>query len=202
MKLLVGLGNPGPRYQATRHNVGARVVERFAETRGIPLDESRFEGRFGRGHLARTRAGAEATSLELSILTPATFMNRSGGAVVEALDRLGMEAADLLVVLDDVDLPFGRLRIRPKGSAGGHRGLSDVIECVGHGEFPRLRFGVGRSEQPLDTADWVLQAFSREEERVLRGRIDTAAEAVEATLVDGVVPAMTRYNRAPESESR
>ena len=129
MKLLVGLGNPGPRYAATRHNVGFRVVECWAGRHGLRVEESRYGGRFGR---TRLPAAAEGPGCEVAVLEPLGWMNRSGAAVAEALGDLPVAdpAADVLVVLDDVDLPFGRLRLRPSGGAGGHRGLTDVLERV------------------------------------------------------------------------
>jgi PTH1 family peptidyl-tRNA hydrolase len=195
VKLVVGLGNPGPRYAATRHNVGFRVVERFAARRGIPLDQHRFGGRFGRATVALGAAGR----LDVGILEPERFMNRSGQVVAEAIGLLpiGPLEQDLLVVFDDVDLPFGRLRLRPGGSAGGHRGLSDVIAHLGRDDFPRLRFGVGRPAVPMDTADWVLQRFSAEEEAQLAERIDAAAAALDDALAFGVAAAMNRVNREP-----
>ena len=197
MKLVVGLGNPGRRYQATRHNVGFRIVERFAASRGIELGERRFEGRFGRGSVPV----AGAASLDVGILEPQTWMNHSGRSVAEALGALPVDdpPQDLLVVLDDVDLPFGRLRVRPAGGAGGHRGLADVIEALGRSDLPRLRFGVGRPEIPLETADWVLQPFSEEEAAELPARIATASEALGVALLEGVPAAMNRFNPDPAS---
>jgi PTH1 family peptidyl-tRNA hydrolase len=199
VKLVVGLGNPGPRYAATRHNVGFRVALRFAEQRGIALDQHRFGGRFGRAS-ATLRAGLR---FDVAILLPESFMNRSGQSVSEAVGLLpiGPLEQDLLVVYDDVDLPFGRLRLRPGGSAGGHRGLSDVIVCLGRDDFPRLRFGVGRPGVPMETADWVLQRFSAEEEAGLGERIDAAAAAIEAAFIDGVTAAMNHVNRDPAAAS-
>ena len=193
VKLVVGLGNPGRRYAATRHNVGFRVVERWAARRGVALSERRFEGRFGRGELAGP------PRVQVGVLEPETWMNRSGEAVAEALRWLPVDElpSDLLVVLDDVDLPLGRLRIRPSGSSGGHRGLADVIERLGREDFPRLRFGVGRPAEGWDTADWVLAPFSRDEERALGGAIEAAADAVDAVLTRGVRAAMDRFNAAP-----
>ena len=198
MKLVVGLGNPGPRYAGTRHNVGFQVLERLAARRGVALDEQRFQGRFGRGWLPTP--GGEA--LELGLLEPLTYMNASGAAVVEALADLpvGEPSEDLLVVFDDVDLPFGRLRLRPRGGAGGQKGVADIIERMGSREFPRLRFGIGRPEGPVDTTNWVLSAFSSEERAALPGRLEAAAEAVEAALVEGVPAAMNRVNRDPEAD--
>ena len=199
MKLVVGLGNPGPRYAGTRHNVGFRVASRFAEQHGIALDTRRFGGRFGRAS-AELGGGAR---LDVGVLLPETFMNCSGRVVSEALALLpvGPLEEDLLVVFDDVDLPFGRLRLRPGGSAGGHRGLADVIACLGREDFPRLRFGVGRPGVPMDTADWVLQRFSAEEESQLGERIDAAAAAIASALALGVSAAMNRVNRDPAAAS-
>jgi PTH1 family peptidyl-tRNA hydrolase len=199
VKLVVGLGNPGPRYAATRHNVGFRVAQRFADRHGIALDPHRFGGRFGR---ASAELGAGSRS-DVGILLPESFMNRSGQVVSEALRMLPIEAleADLLVVLDDVDLPFGRLRLRPGGGAGGHRGLGDVIACLGREDFPRLRFGVGRPLVAMETADWVLQRFSAAEEQELAERIDAAAAAIETALALGIGPAMNRVNRSPAAPS-
>lgn len=199
MKLIVGLGNPGRRYALTRHNIGSRVVERFADERGIELTSRKFGGRFGRGSVA----GPGGSRLDVGLLEPETYMNRSGDCVSEALRFLPVEdlGSDLLVVLDDVDLPFGRLRIRKRGGAAGHRGLAHIIERLGRSDFPRLRFGVGRPSGPMDTADYVLQRFSPDEEEVLDGRIAEAAEALEAILIEGLTPAMNRYNRGPASEA-
>ena len=157
MKLVVGLGNPGARYADTRHNVGFAVVERVAARAGVGLSGERFSGRFGLGRVAGQDVG---------LLLPMTFMNRSGEALAAALEAFSQldPAADLLVVFDDLDLPFGRLRMRRFGGAGGHRGMEDLIRALGHGEFPRLRFGVGRPPAGLDPVDWVLSPFADAEE--------------------------------------
>ncbi len=195
MKIVVGLGNPGRRYAATRHNVGARIVDRFAVGCGIALSERRFDGRFGLGRVAAQ--APDAPDLDVALLIPETYMNRSGGAVAEALRGLPVEdiGEDLLVVVDDLDLPFGRLRIRPRGGTAGHRGLEDIAARIGSSDFPRLRFGIGRPEDERSAVDWVLDAFTEAEEVALQQRIPLAAEAVGAILVDGVVPSMNRYNR-------
>ena len=186
---MVGLGNPGPRYANTRHNVGFRVVQRFAADHGISLDQEDFGGHFGRGRLR-----AE-TDVEVAVLLPLTFMNLSGDAVAEAVATLPVEQpGDLFLAFDDVDLPFGRLRIRKGGGAGGHNGLGNVIERLGRKDCPRLRFGVGRPQGGHETRDWVLEGFSREEERVLPERVGRAAEAIFVALTDGVDIAMNRFN--------
>ncbi len=190
MRLVVGLGNPGGRYASTRHNVGFRAVERLGRRHGIELEEERFEGRFGAGWIA---------GHEVALLLPGTFMNASGRSVAAAVEALGLEdpARHLIVVLDDADLPFGRLRLRARGSDGGHNGLADVLGRLGSQEVPRLRFGIGRPGEPVDTVDWVLAPFAPEEERRLGGLLERAAEALECFLEDGAGPAMSRFNGPP-----
>ncbi len=191
MRLVVGLGNPGPRYEDTRHNVGFRLVERFAKRCSIALNEARYDGRLGRGWLP-------GRGEEVGVFEPLRYMNCSGDPVAQALAGLGVEdpAQDLLVVYDDVDLPFGRLRLRPAGGAGGHNGVSDIIEALDSQSFARLRFGVGRSDAILDTADWVLAPFSSQEAAAIPGRLAVGAEAIEISLLEGVEVAMNRFNRA------
>jgi PTH1 family peptidyl-tRNA hydrolase len=190
VKLIVGLGNPGRRYARTRHNVGFLVVERLAERHRIPLDQRAYDGRLGRGHVG---AGS------VVLLEPLTFMNASGDSVASACQGLGLEdvSRDLVLVYDDVDLPFGRLRVRPGGSSGGHRGVHDVIECLGRADFARLRFGVGRSE--VETVDHVLRGFTKAEESGMARHLDRAVEALETVLREGVGQAMNRFN-APLAE--
>lgn len=194
MKLLVGLGNPGRRYARTRHNVGWRVAERFAADCGVRLDREEHGGRYGEGRL---RCADRA--LEVGVLLPQGFMNLSGDAVAEALAGLPVEDPrnDLLVVYDDVDLPFGRLRLRPGGGAGGHRGLTHVIERLGRKDFPRLRLGVGRPPDGTDTVEWVLQSFSPDEEAALPALVERAAQAAASALCDGIGAAMNAWNRDP-----
>jgi PTH1 family peptidyl-tRNA hydrolase len=218
MKIVVGLGNPGRRYAATRHNIGARIVDRFAGDRGFALSEHRFESRFGLGRIPSKavrppegpaeepgegpgEGSGEGPGLEVALLVPETYMNRSGRAVAEALSSLPVEdiREDMLVVVDDLDLPFGQLRIRPRGSSAGHRGLEDIAERIGSNDFPRLRFGIGRPEAEISAVDWVLDAFSKAEEAALEERIPVAAEAVGSILIDGVVPSMNRYNRGSDA---
>jgi PTH1 family peptidyl-tRNA hydrolase len=196
VKLVVGLGNPGRRYAATRHNVGYRVVEAFAARHEIALSGRKFSGRFGRGRVGLC---------DVAVLEPETFMNLSGAAVAEAVRLLPMGDldTDLLVVSDDVDLPFGRLRLRPGGGAGGHKGLRDIIDHLGQEGFPRLRFGVGRPAHPSkDTADWVLEAFGPEEERALPARVEDAARAISTFVESGIRAAMNQWNREAEGAQR
>jgi PTH1 family peptidyl-tRNA hydrolase len=188
VKLVVGLGNPGPAYASTRHNIGFRVVECLARLAGVGLHAERFAGRFGSGRVG---------PLGVAVLEPQTFMNRSGDCVAAALDELeGVDPGrDLVVVYDDLDLPLGRLRVRAGGGPGGHRGMASIIERVGSKDFARLRFGIGRPPAGCDVVDHVLQRFSSDEERSLTPRIPLAVEALEAILAEGAEAAMNRFNR-------
>lgn len=190
MKLVVGLGNPGPEYAETRHNAGFRIVERLAARHGLRLrPERRFHGRFGDGVVRGVAVG---------VLEPHTWMNLSGRAVVAAVDALplGELASDLLVVVDDLDLPFGRLRVRPGGGAGGQKGLADIQERLGRSDFPRLRFGIGRPAPGVDPVEHVLAPFAPAEAEALDERLEAATDAIESVLVDGVAIAMNRFNAA------
>jgi PTH1 family peptidyl-tRNA hydrolase len=187
MRLIVGLGNPGARYREARHNVGYRVVECLAERAGISLDETRYEGRFGRGFLA---------GQEVALLLPETFMNGSGEAVLQAVVGLSLEdpGRQLLVILDDIDLPVGRLRVRGGGGDGGQRGLRDILERLESTGVPRLRVGVGRPPAGVDPVDWVLQPFAPADLQPLERAVPRAAEAVVCLLEEGLASAMDRFN--------
>ncbi len=196
MKLIVGLGNPGPRYEATRHNVGVRVLEALAARLGARLDERRYRGRSAEAGLAGER---------ILLLAPETWMNRSGEAVAEALvAHPGLEpASDLLVLFDDADLPLGRLRLRARGTSGGHNGLGDVLERLAVDTVPRLRFGIGRPDGPEDTVDWVLTPFAPDEEALLARALPRAVDAALCFVQEGIAPAMNRFNGPwPEPEPR
>jgi PTH1 family peptidyl-tRNA hydrolase len=192
MKLIVGLGNPGPRYARTRHNIGARVVAALASELGVSLaEEERFFAHFGAGRIADVPVG---------LLLPETWMNASGGSVAPAASALGLEdvSRDLIVAVDDVDLPFGRLRVRARGSDGGQRGLRDVLAALGREDVPRLRIGVGRAADPArDTKNYVLDAFSPEEEAALPKLIQRACAALKCFATDGATEAANRYNGLP-----
>lgn len=195
MKLVVGLGNPGPEYAETRHNAGFRVVERLAARHGIALRrERRFAGLFGEGI---------ASGVAVGLLEPQTWMNLSGQAVVAAVDALplGDLTSSLVVVYDDLDLPFGRLRVRPGGGAGGHNGLADIQERLGRSDFPRVRFGIGRPAAGADPVDYVLAPFDAEQRAALDAHVGRAADAVEAILVEGVARAMNRHNASRAEEA-
>ena len=183
MKLIVGLGNPGQRYERTRHNVGFRVVDELASRWGIGIGRERFHAWAGDGEIRNQR---------VLLLKPTTFMNRSGQSVLAAGRFYRSELADLLVVLDDFSLPLGRMRVRPQGSAGSHNGLSDIIERLGTGEFARLRVGIGNAVG--DPAHYVLERFSEGQETVVRRAVLRAADAAECWLENGPEVAMNQFN--------
>jgi peptidyl-tRNA hydrolase, PTH1 family len=181
--LVVGLGNPGEEYAATRHNVGFRVAEELALRSGKARWRKRWDGT-----IAETEIGGSAALL----LRPMTFMNLSGRCVTRAVRHLGVPLEHLLVVHDDVDLEFGQIKVKQGGGDAGHRGVQSVIAALGGKEFPRLRVGVGRGAG--DTADWVLEEFSRAEREALDELIGRAAQAAEVVVAQGVAAAMNRFN--------
>ena len=183
-RLILGLGNPGERYRETRHNVGFRVVEELARRRGVRV----------RSTECASLVGEDST---LTLALPQTYMNRSGYAARCLLERRGLQPEDLLVVFDDVNLPLGRLRLRPGGSPGGHRGMESVLENLRSAEVPRLRLGVGPADQAVagaELADYVLEPFDRAERESVETMIGRAADACECWLSDGAEAAMNRYN--------
>ena len=190
MKLIVGLGNPGREYRETRHNVGFRVVDEIARRHDLTfaMAPSQVPDAF-----VVKKFGAQP----LLLAKPLTFMNRSGDAVSALSRYYGIEPADLLVVYDDVDLPFTKLRARARGSAGTHNGMRSVIERLGTTEFPRLRLGVGRGDKRRDLADHVLAKFEPDEQSDLEGFIIRAADAAEMFAADGIFKVMNVYNAEP-----
>jgi PTH1 family peptidyl-tRNA hydrolase len=187
VKLIVGLGNPGREYRETRHNVGFMVVDEIAKRHGLTL--AMAPSQVPDAFIAK-RFGADP----LLVAKPLTFMNRSGDAVAALTRYYGIEAGDLLVVVDEVALPFGRLRARARGSAGGHNGLKSCIERLGTMEFPRLRLGVGRGDARRDLADHVLSKFEADEQPALGEFIARAADAAEMFAAEGIAKVMNTYN--------
>ncbi|MDZ7360281.1 MAG: aminoacyl-tRNA hydrolase [candidate division KSB1 bacterium] len=179
--LIVGLGNPGPRYANTRHNVGFKVVERLAERLQLSF-------RPGKGDYLL------ASGATILLMKPLTFMNNSGLAVRHAADDFGLECSRILIVLDDHQLPLGKLRLRTSGSDGGHNGLASVIQHLGTQEIPRLRLGIGAEFAKGEMADYVLSAFSKEEQKRLPEIYDRAVEAALSFINDGVQQAMNKFN--------
>lgn len=184
-RLIVGLGNPGPRYAATRHNVGFHVVAEVAARRGLQLDQEECN--------AEVAAGGD-----LLLALPQTYMNRSGFAVRCLLERRRLAASEVLVVYDDIHLPLGRLRLRPRGGPGGHRGMESVIENLRTQEVARLRCGVvgaGEVVPPEALAEFVLEPFAPSQEPEVEEMVRQAADACEAWLDEGIEAAMNRFNR-------
>ena len=195
-KLVAGLGNPGSDYEATRHNVGFRIVERLAERHGFPAFRRQRRGLFRSGPpWAETRGRLDGC--EVVLLKPLSFMNRSGGPVAKKLDELGLEPEHMLVCYDDFALPLGRLRLRPAGSSGGHNGLQSVIEVLGTERVPRLRFGVQPAGHRGDEVKFVLSPFRPDERRAVQEALDRAADAVVAFCTLVIEAAINRFNGDP-----
>lgn len=184
MKLVVGLGNPGIKYQGTRHNVGYELVDRLAKGGS----NSRFVSKYD-GQLAET----ELDFRRILLLKPETFMNLSGRSVGQAVRFLKLPLADLLIVCDDLSLPLGKLRLRPAGSDGGQKGLRDIAGHLGTDQFPRLRIGIG-DQQDADAADFVLSRFRTAERATIEDTLILAAQAVAVWVTQGIDPAMNRFN--------
>lgn len=196
MRLIVGLGNPGPEYAWTPHNLGFLALDRLAELAGARIERPEAKSLIGRGRLA---------GHEVVLAKPQTFMNVSGLAVRNLLERFECDPSATIVLFDDVALPWGMIRIRERGTAGGHNGMKSIIGALGMMEFTRVRLGV-QPEHPVDDlADFVLRPMRRAAMESAAEMLDTAAEAVQVILTDGVGRAMTRFNHrvkpldAPES---
>jgi len=191
MKLVVGLGNPGPRYEGTRHNIGYAVVDYLAAAPGTASWRGRFQSR-----VAESMEGSEL----LLLMKPETFMNLSGRAVREAIDFYKLTAADLLVVCDDIALPLGKLRARARGSDGGQKGLRNIQEMLGTPEYPRLRIGVGSPGEHWDAADYVLSRFKPAERKAVDDAVAQAAQAVLVWVRKGLDACMNQFNADPQPE--
>ena len=200
MRLIVGLGNPGPEYLWTPHNLGFLVVDELANRAGIRVGRPEAKSLVGRGRLA---------GREVALAKPQTFMNASGMAVRELLERYAADAAEMIVVLDDVALPWGSIRIRRRGSAGSHNGLESILGALGTDEFLRVRLGIQPEHAVRDLAVYVLRPLRKADLESAAEMVATAADAVETILTHGVERAMSRFNRRPaapeppeDSESR
>ena len=185
MRLIVGLGNPGAQYENTRHNVGFMLVDKLAAEFGISAAKSKFEVRYGRGTIE---------DQAVTLAKPMAFMNRSGGPVQKLAAYFKINSKDLIVIHDDIDLAFGRLKIKEKGGHGGHRGLKSIIQAVGEDAFVRLRIGVGRSETGSSVSDHVLGPFYDDESTLLDGILNRARDAVVTILTEGPKTGMNRFN--------
>jgi PTH1 family peptidyl-tRNA hydrolase len=192
IRLVVGLGNPGQAYAAHRHNVGFWCVKRLARDWGIRFKSSRW-ARVGEGRV---------DDQPVVLAKPRTFVNRSGDAAVSLLQRYNLSPPEMLVICDDLELPVGRIRLRPRGGDGGHNGLRDIIYAIDSEDFPRLRIGIGRPRtaegepitHPMVVARYVLGEPEPEEQEALEATVERAAEAVVCVLREGLAVAMNRYN--------
>ena len=187
MKLIVGLGNPGREYRDTRHNVGFRVVDEIARRHGL-------DWAAGPSQVPDTLVAKKFGSEPVLLAKPLTYMNRSGDVVAALARYFEIAFEDLLIVIDEADLPFLRMRARARGSAGGHNGLKSVIERLGTNEFSRLRLGVGRGEGRRDLANHVLARFETDEQADLESFIARAADAAEMFAAEGILKVMNEYN--------
>lgn len=187
MYIIAGLGNPTLQYEGTRHNIGFRTIDRLASRYGITIDTKKHKGLIGKGVIGGQK---------VILVKPQTYMNLSGDCIREVLDYYKEDTDNFIVIYDDISLDVGRLRIRPKGSAGGHNGIKSIIAQLGTDVFPRIKFGVGDKPKGMDLADYVLGHFSSEDNATINDTLDTACDAVEMIIAEGTDKAMNRYNGA------
>jgi PTH1 family peptidyl-tRNA hydrolase len=192
MKVIVGLGNPGKNYEGSRHNTGFNVVDRLAEEENIDFSKKKFKGLIGEGRIGNEK---------VILLKPQTYMNLSGESVRELCDFYHLTAEDIIVVYDDISLPPGGLRIREKGSAGGHNGIKNIILHMNTDKFVRVKVGVGDKPKGWDLADYVLSCFAEDIQPIMNESVKKAAEAVKIIISDGVREAMNKCNFIPKPEN-
>ena len=193
MKAIIGLGNPGIKYAGTRHNIGFDTVTALADKYNIKIKDKKFNGLVGEGFIEGEK---------VMLVQPQTFMNLSGECVGLIAGFYKLEPEDIIVICDDINLDTGRLRIRAKGSAGGHNGLKNIIAHLGTETFPRIRIGVGEKTEGWDLADYVLARFSKDDEPIMREAIKNAVGAVETWISDDIGTAMNRYNINPNPKPK
>ncbi|TCL61047.1 PTH1 family peptidyl-tRNA hydrolase [Kineothrix alysoides] len=187
MYIIAGLGNPGKEYENTRHNVGFDVIDALADKYNISVAELKHRSMIGKGYVGGQK---------VVLVKPLTFMNLSGESIRPVIDYYKAEAeSDLIVISDDISLEPGQIRVRKKGSAGGHNGLKNIIKQLGHDNFQRIRIGVGEKPKNYDLADWVLGHFNKEEKAAVDEALDKAVKALEIMLTDGTDTAMNEFNR-------
>ncbi len=194
MKLIVGLGNPGILYASSRHNIGFQAVKYLAKAKKIALKKEK-------GSRALS-AKLKTEGVDVILAIPLTFMNLSGEAVRQLIKKYKIDLGDLLVVCDDLDLEFGRLKIRSSGSSAGHRGVKSIIDALGSDQFSRLRIGIGRPGDNLDTAEYVLSRFDKREKSGLAEIIKKAAECAQVWVSEGVEKSMNIFNRNNNADTR
>ena len=192
MKVIVGLGNPGPRYRRTRHNVGFEVLEELGRRFGGVQTRNRFDAEIGEVEVEGTR---------LLLVAPQTFMNNSGQAVGQLVDFYKLDPAHVLVICDDLNLPLGRLRLRERGSAGGQKGLANILSRLGTQEISRLRIGIGHPPPRFEATDFVLGRFSAEQQTTIDTAVETAADGSLIWALQGPAAAMNRLNPTPTTDN-
>lgn len=185
MYLIVGLGNPGGKYAGNRHNVGFMLIDLLAKSLGADANKAKFKGLYGEARL---------DGQKLILLKPQTYMNASGESVRAFKDFYGIDDENIIVIADDIDIDFGRVRVRKKGSAGGHNGLKSIINHIGSQDFPRIKIGVNKKPDYMDLADFVLSNFTDSEKKVLEKELDLAKEAVLQIVSRDVDYAMNNIN--------
>jgi len=193
VKLIVGLGNPGPSYANNHHNIGFMCLNHFARTQGIRFDKKQGKARVGTGEVAGSK---------VVLARPQTYMNRSGEPVGYLIKRFGINFNDLLVIHDDLDLPLGKIRIRQGGGSGGHKGIESIVACLGSQDFLRLRVGIGRptaTEDSIEISDadiiaYVLSDFTPDQKQIITTVIPRVSEAIYCLLTEGLTAAMNKYN--------
>jgi peptidyl-tRNA hydrolase, PTH1 family len=195
MFLVAGLGNPGEKYAATPHNMGFLVVDRLAARHGIRLSRKECQALIGQGQIGQGNNGGKTVLL----VQPQTYMNLSGVAIKPLMERNEVGPSELILVYDDLDLPWGTLRVRPKGSSAGHNGVTDVIAKIGTQEFPRIRLGVDPGHPIASGVDYLLSRFTRRQTEELDAFVDLAADAAESIIAEGVEKSMARFNRRAQS---
>ena len=185
MKIIVGLGNPGRQYEETRHNIGFQVIDELSTKWNTPLNQSKFNGMYGITHI-----GSE----KVMLLKPLTYMNLSGECIVPMMDYYDVEDDQFIVIYDDLDLQAGKLRLRQKGSAGGHNGIKSIIQHLGTQEFNRIRIGVDRPKNGMKVTDYVLARFTEDEKPDIADAVKRSADACEAWLSKSFLEVMNTYN--------
>jgi PTH1 family peptidyl-tRNA hydrolase len=192
MILIVGLGNPGKKYEKTKHNVGFEAIESLSEMHNIQVNKIKHRGLIGEGNINGNK---------VVLFKPQTFMNLSGEAVLNAMNFYKLEPENLILVYDDVDTEIGRIRVKKKGSAGSHNGMKSIINLIQENDFPRVRIGIG-SNGNTDLADYVLSGFNKENRKIIEISVERAAKAITSLIIDGIDTAMNEYNVWENNEDK
>ncbi len=185
MYIIAGLGNPTKEYDKTRHNAGFAVIDKLADTYNISMDIKKHKAICGKGVIAGQK---------VVLVKPQTYMNLSGESIREVVDFYKVDIENVLVVFDDISLDVGKLRLRPKGSAGGHNGIKSIISHLGTDQFKRIKFGVGDKPRGYDLADWVLGRFPKDQADAVEEGLENACKAVETIILEGIESGMNKYN--------